>query len=387
VADLGLRLPGLAKRALDRRHRLSRAKADRLVENDPAVEHHQAMRVRRETTERWTWLCTSLHSPALTQRESWRWRQRRASNGEFLGWVERTGNKLPDPVFIFLWLIGALIVISVFAALLGSSAIHPAEVDEETGAPVIISAVSLLSPENIRRLWVEMPETFTHFHPLGYVLVVMLGAGVAERAGLFGTAMRAGVRARRRLLLTPVVALVAMMGNLAADAAYVVLIPLAAVIFAAAGAIRSPASPRPLRACPAAFRPTSSRASSMRCCSASPRRRSKAVFGDWHREHRRQLVFHRRDDLRVPAGHLVRHRPDHRAAAGPLRADPGRGGAGHPGEEVADESADTPLTAKERKGLRTRAWPAVRHRAVDCSSRSGPGTPLIDEDAPFPASA
>lgn len=80
-----------------------------------------------------------------------------------------------------------------------------------------------------------MPATFTHFHPLGYVLVVMLGAGVAERTGLFGTAMRAGVANAPKYLLTPIVALVAMLGNLAADAAYVVLIPLAGVIYAAAG--------------------------------------------------------------------------------------------------------------------------------------------------------
>jgi hypothetical protein len=119
VADLGLRLPGLAKRALDRR--------------------------------------------------------------DLLGWIERTGNRLPDPVFMFLWLIAALIVISVFAALLGWSAIHPTEIDEATGAPVIIAAVQPAVGREHPRLWVDMPATFTHFHPLGYVLVVMLGAGVAER--------------------------------------------------------------------------------------------------------------------------------------------------------------------------------------------------------------
>lgn len=152
-----------------------------------------------------------------------------------LAWIERTGNRLPDPVFLFLWLIGGLIVISTAASLLGWSALHPTEVDPDIGSQRVISAVSLLSADNIRRLWVEMPTTFTHFHPLGYVLVVMLGAGVAERSGLFGTAMRAGVRNAPKLLLTPIVALVAMVGNLAADAAYVVLIPLAGVIFAAAG--------------------------------------------------------------------------------------------------------------------------------------------------------
>jgi aminobenzoyl-glutamate transport protein len=151
-----------------------------------------------------------------------------------LGWIERTGNKLPDPVFIFVWLIAVLILGSVVAAALGVSAVHPTQ-KTETGEAVVLKAVSLVSPENIARLWVEMPKTLTSFPPLGYVLVVMLGAGVAERAGFFGTAMRAGVRGAPRFLLTPVIAFAGMMGNLAADAAYVVLIPLAGVLYAAAG--------------------------------------------------------------------------------------------------------------------------------------------------------
>ena len=103
--------------------------------------------------------------------------------GGILGLIERAGNKLPDPVFIFFYLIVALVVVSVVASIAGYSAPHPTQKIEGTDNPVIISAVSLLSAENIRTLWVEMPATFTHFHPLGYVLVVMLGAGVAERTG------------------------------------------------------------------------------------------------------------------------------------------------------------------------------------------------------------
>ncbi len=156
------------------------------------------------------------------------------SNRGFLGWIERTGNRLPDPVFIFIYLILALVLISVVTALVGVSAQHPTELDA-AGNPVVVEARSLLSPENIQRLWVEMPQTFTHFHPLGYVLVVMLGAGVAERSGLFASGMRVAVRGAPNALLTPVVALVAMLGNHAADAGYVVLIPLAGVLFAAAG--------------------------------------------------------------------------------------------------------------------------------------------------------
>ncbi len=153
----------------------------------------------------------------------------------FLGWVERTGNRLPDPVFIFFYLILGLVALSVLAQLLGWSALHPTELDEETGAAKVIAATSLLAAENIQKLWVEMPKTFTHFHPLGYVLVVMLGAGVAERSGFFASAMKVAVRKAPQALLTPAVALIAMLGNHAADAGYVVLIPLAGILFAAAG--------------------------------------------------------------------------------------------------------------------------------------------------------
>ncbi len=162
-----------------------------------------------------------------------------------LGWVERTGNKLPDPVFLFMYFIIALVIISVIAALLGANATLDEKIlsgmpDNQKarfgiGSDGIISAVSLLAAENIQRLWVEMPKTFTHFHPLGYVLVVMLGAGVAERSGLFASAIKGAVSNAPRLLLTPLVALVAMVSNHAADAGYVVMIPLAAIIFASAG--------------------------------------------------------------------------------------------------------------------------------------------------------
>jgi len=155
------------------------------------------------------------------------------ADNSVLNWIERSGNKLPDPVFIFVWCIFTVIVISVIASFFGYSALHPTLLDE-TGNKIIIHAESLLSASNIQRLLVDMPSTFTDFHPLGYVLVVMLGAGVAERSGLFATAMSASMSKAPKFLLTPAVALIGMIGNLAADAAYVVLIPLAGVVFAAA---------------------------------------------------------------------------------------------------------------------------------------------------------
>jgi aminobenzoyl-glutamate transport protein len=296
-----------------------------------------------------------------------------------LGWIERTGNRLPDPVFIFVWLIGALIVVSIIASLLGWSALHPAEVDEATGAPRVISAASLLSAENIQRLWVEMPETFTHFHPLGYVLVVMLGAGVAERAGLFGTAMRAGVRRAPRALLTPVVALVAMMGNLAADAAYVVLIPLAAVIFAAAGR-------HPIAGIAAAFAGVSGGFSANllpgqldALLFGITESSIEAVFGDWQANIAGNWYFiAAMTVLFLPViwyvtDRMIEPRLGRYVPPGEEEAI----AAGHPEGEVQDQ----PLTAKERKGLGRAGLAALFIVALWTFFTVGPGTPLIDETA------
>ena len=153
----------------------------------------------------------------------------------FLGKVERIGNRLPDPVFIFVYLIVFLVALSAVCSWAGVSATHPTKLLEDGSGPLILKAESLLSALNIQKLWVEMPKTFTHFHPLGYVLVVMLGAGVAERSGLFASGIRSMMQHAPKGLLTPTVAFVAMLSNHAADAGYVVVVPLAAIVFAAAG--------------------------------------------------------------------------------------------------------------------------------------------------------
>lgn len=142
--------------------------------------------------------------------------------------IERVGNRLPDPVTLFLILIGIVIVVSVVTAMLGVSATHPV-----TGATV--SAINLLSADQLRRLFTEMPQTFADFPPLGTVLVVMLGVGVAEKSGLVAAALTAFVRRVPRRFLTAAVVFAGVMSSLAVDAGYVVLIPLGALVFYAAG--------------------------------------------------------------------------------------------------------------------------------------------------------
>lgn len=147
------------------------------------------------------------------------------------GWLDRIeamGNALPDPVFILLFCIGVLVVSSAVADWAQWSAINPV-----TGER--LQAQSLLSEANVARLLVDMPKTLTSFPPLGLVLVVMLGAAVAERSGLFAALLGGGVRRLHTRFLTPAIFIIGLFSHHASDAAYVVLIPLAALVYAKAG--------------------------------------------------------------------------------------------------------------------------------------------------------
>ncbi|MFM2044594.1 MAG: hypothetical protein RLY86_3170 [Pseudomonadota bacterium] len=142
--------------------------------------------------------------------------------------IERVGNRLPDPATLFLIAILIVIALSVVMAAAGVSAVHP-------GTGKEVAAVSLADPANITRFLSELPKVFTSFHPLGLVLVVMLGVGVAERTGLIGVSLAALVRAVPAKLLTPTVVFAGVQSSLASDAGYVVLTPLAAALFYSVG--------------------------------------------------------------------------------------------------------------------------------------------------------
>ena len=142
--------------------------------------------------------------------------------------IERTGNALPDPVTIFFIFIGLVMVASWLAHTAGISVVHP-------GTDETITAQNLFSDENVRRLFTDMAETFADFPPLGLVLVVMLGIGVADKTGLISAALKSFVASVPNVLLTAALIFAGIMSSLAVDAGYVVVIPLGAVLFYGVG--------------------------------------------------------------------------------------------------------------------------------------------------------
>lgn len=151
-----------------------------------------------------------------------------APHQRFLSAVEKLGNQLPDPALLFLY------------AMLGVWAVSWALADYSFSVPDAqgvrtLSVENQLSGQNLAAFLATMVTTFTSFAPLGLVLVAMLGVGVAEHTGFINAGLKRLLSFTPKSLLTPMLLLVAIVSHTAADAGYVLVIPLGGVIFYAAG--------------------------------------------------------------------------------------------------------------------------------------------------------
>ncbi|MEX0965814.1 MAG: AbgT family transporter [Bacteroidia bacterium] len=145
-----------------------------------------------------------------------------------LDFIEKAGNKLPDPAILFFVL---MILIWILSAFLSN--LHFAELDPRTGESLIVN--NLLTGDALANFLASMVTVFTSFAPLGIVLVAMLGVGVAEYSGFINAGLKTALGVTPRTLVTPMLILVAIVSHTATDAGYVLVIPLGGVIFYAAG--------------------------------------------------------------------------------------------------------------------------------------------------------
>jgi len=154
----------------------------------------------------------------------------------FLDGVEKVGNMVPHPVVIFLILMALVIVLSALLGLAGTAVtyerINP-ETHEIEQASVAIR--SLLTVEGIRFMYASLVPSFMAFTAVGLMIAAMVGAGVAEESGLVIALIRKLVIVSPKGALTYILSFVGIIASIAADAGYLVLIPLAGVAFMAVG--------------------------------------------------------------------------------------------------------------------------------------------------------
>jgi len=146
--------------------------------------------------------------------------------------ILRIARLIPDPILIFMALWPLFFLASV---LLGG---HSYEALSPAGGTVTQTIRDMSTRENV--LWVVdnmIVQNWLAFGGgvLGIILVIVMAVGVAEHAGLLGALIKqAGAGIPERYLALAVVFL-GVMSSLASDAGYVILIPLAGLLYASLG--------------------------------------------------------------------------------------------------------------------------------------------------------
>ena len=154
----------------------------------------------------------------------------------FLHVVEWLGNALPHPVTLFALFAAGVVVLSGILGYFEVSVVDPRPPGAKGRADNgLIEVVSLMNAEGLRRILLNLVENFVTFAPLGTVLVALLGVGVAERSGWLTAVIRSMVLNARPELVTVIIVLAGVLSNTASEMGYVVLVPLAAVVFYSLG--------------------------------------------------------------------------------------------------------------------------------------------------------
>ncbi len=154
----------------------------------------------------------------------------------FLRVVEWLGNALPHPVMLFaLFALGVVLLSGALGAI--GLAVEDPRPEGAAGraADGMIRVVSLLNADGFRRIVLNLVTNFTSFVPLGTVLVAMLGVGVAERSGLLTAVVRGMVLKAKARTVTVTIVFAGVLSNTASEMGYVVLVPLAAMVFYSLG--------------------------------------------------------------------------------------------------------------------------------------------------------
>lgn len=147
---------------------------------------------------------------------------------KFINVVEKGGNALPHPAVLF-GIFGLItVVVSAIGNWLGWQGINPANGQ-------IVSVVNLISVDGLHRILLEMVNNYTGFAPLGIVMVALLGIGVAESSGLIKAAINALLLRAPRKWITFIIVFAGILSNLASDLGYLLIIPMAGVIFHSLG--------------------------------------------------------------------------------------------------------------------------------------------------------
>ncbi len=155
-------------------------------------------------------------------------KKRKSGLDRALDTIERVGNKLPDPITLFLYLAIIVVLVSWLCSALGVSVVNPANKEK-------VEVVNLFSIFGLKYLWSNVIGNFAGFAPMTMVLVAVIGSAAAEKSGFLVALMQRFLGKSKGWVVTMVVIFLGINLNIAGDAGFIILPPLAAILYMSIG--------------------------------------------------------------------------------------------------------------------------------------------------------
>lgn len=157
-------------------------------------------------------------------------------NKGFLGWVGRTGNKLPNPFMLFTALAVIVLVLSFICSKMGVSVTYmAASAKSDSLVETTVLVRNLITKDFFQEIMRDFVKIYVNFAPLGTVMVAMLGIGYVQDVGFFDAFIRKTLLHCPPALITFFIALVGICANISGNAGIIISTTLAAAIYASLG--------------------------------------------------------------------------------------------------------------------------------------------------------
>ena len=129
-----------------------------------------------------------------------------------------------NPIMTLMILIGLAILLSGILALFGVGATNPSEGNW-------VAVESLLSLRGIKYIFQSTVSNFASFTPLSMLIIILIGIGIMDKSGFLKTTFSLITRKCQKKTITFILALICIISSIGGDLAYVVMIPLSALLF------------------------------------------------------------------------------------------------------------------------------------------------------------
>lgn len=153
----------------------------------------------------------------------------------FIKGIERAGNKIPHPFYMFFYLAISVLILSAVLGAMGVSVTYLGVGSDGTVAETVTSVRNLISAEYLQETMGGFVKIYINFAPLGLIMVMMLSIGYAQSTGLFEAALRKLLLGAPVYLVTFILAMVGVCANIASDAGIILAATLGAALFSSIG--------------------------------------------------------------------------------------------------------------------------------------------------------